>query len=809
MYRRHGSKFVIAYLKASQLALQKAIAGTPVSSLKELGGNLPFRRLSSGGLPSFIPVTDRRLIAAHSSPVIRWWLTLFGVYRVISIPGVLKLGTITDALTSTQSRVDEVANQVTKLVNPTNFDLRKFVKSGPGIQWLESASATNKVAWMGFITDVIALHRLGLSDPIIRFMKYFQWYDLKGHFEFILKSFNKESIREKIPAFSYEAGLPLEAVSVGKLVIKHEPAGKERVFAMPDVWTQSIMKPVHDTLFDHLRRLPNDGTFDQNASVKRCHQKAAITKKSFGYDLTAATDRVPLTLQSSIIEVLFPGLGLLWAQILVDREYRLTIKHGKGKAATEEVKKMRYAVGQPMGAYSSWAMLAVTHHHIAQLAAVKAFEKAGKDRSGDFWIGNSPTDASVFGINGYWYTGYEVLGDDIVFFEEDVAKEYLLLMEELGCGINLAKSVIATNPTFEFAKVTGHYGRHVGAVSWAMLMSQPTLMGRANIAYSYLTKGIITERINPFIERMARASKYTEGSSNPMYIALASMLAKSGRLPLLELLYAIAQKTDGWFDLYDSLMKKANVQAIAQSLPSYFKEGVEPMPLRVGQFRPGWETEELYLAKTYSKVVKGFLGMIYNPTVKSVSANPKRDAHKLTMSILSAPSMLLMIGDHEGLDFNLKSMTDRGVFNTFRGNFRIWTPKEEFINTIYIWVFKHFYAKLTALHQRVQDHILNLDELELSKLVELIDIIERYREVCAMHERGLGKLKGDTKPKDLEDSPLAILKTLLGKEKPNYSPMATKVWIRPDTSMGKPQEAMVHPPRPKNKSQATSLFFDI
>jgi hypothetical protein len=28
----------------------------------------------------------------------------------------------------------------------------------------------------------------------------------------------------------------------------------------------------------------------------------------------------------------------------------------------------RYSVGQPMGAYSSWAMLAITHHYIVQQA---------------------------------------------------------------------------------------------------------------------------------------------------------------------------------------------------------------------------------------------------------------------------------------------------------------------------------------------------------------------------------------------------------------------------------------------------------
>jgi hypothetical protein len=63
-------------------------------------------------------------------------------------------------------------------------------------------------------------------------------------------------------------------------------------------------------------------------------------------------------------------------------------------------------------------------------------------------------------------------------------------MAELGVGINLSKSVIGANETFEFAKVTGHNGRNVSALPWKAFISQNTMMGRANIAFSLLNKGI-------------------------------------------------------------------------------------------------------------------------------------------------------------------------------------------------------------------------------------------------------------------------------------------------------------------------------
>jgi hypothetical protein len=91
---------------------------------------------------------------------------------------------------------------------------------------------------------------------------------------------------------------------VGQLSIKKEPAGKVRVFAMVDIWTQSVLDPLHRMLFAFLRKVPNDATFDQHASVKRCMLKAKAANMSFGYDLSAATDRLPIELQVAVLSAI-------------------------------------------------------------------------------------------------------------------------------------------------------------------------------------------------------------------------------------------------------------------------------------------------------------------------------------------------------------------------------------------------------------------------------------------------------------------------------------------------------------------------
>jgi hypothetical protein len=60
------------------------------------------------------------------------------------------------------------------------------------------------------------------------------------------------------------------------------------------------MGPLHKALFVLLKRVPSDGTFDQLAPVKLLYQKGF--KSFWCYDLSAATDRLPVSLQANILD---------------------------------------------------------------------------------------------------------------------------------------------------------------------------------------------------------------------------------------------------------------------------------------------------------------------------------------------------------------------------------------------------------------------------------------------------------------------------------------------------------------------------
>jgi hypothetical protein len=769
-YRCHGSKYTIAYLKAGQLAIQKAIAGTPVKSLNEINPDLPFEAVASCGLPSFIPLRDRRLILKNkSSAVIRWWLTLFAVYRVIFTPGILKLSTITDVPSVPQAQIDEVADELVKLVDPSMFD-QEALREKPDLLFLETASSTSKVSWMGFLTDIVQLRANNLLQPCIDFLNLLRHYELVRIILYFEKEMNKFGDYMGIVKYVKENPSP-----VGKLSIKEEPAGKLRVFAMVDVWTQSILKPLHTFLFKFLGKLPNDGTMDQRASVERCFVKSSKTGQSFGYDLSAATDRLPISLQSKILDVLVPGLGPIWSKILVDRDYFLKHKESKerfnkktGKTYTQTVSQLlelRYATGQPMGAYSSWAMLAVTHHYIAQLAALKA-----QGGVGPYWI-SGQSDLKIFGI-GNWYCGYEVLGDDIVFFEENTAKEYLLIMDKLGVPINLSKSVIAKNNSFEFAKVTGHNDSDVSALSWAMFMSQPTIMGRANIALSLIRRNIVRDKVNSWIKTMSRESKYVEGNPSFMYIALATMFAKAGQLPYMSLFYDIMKQTAGYFNVLQTLMESVNINNLEKVMPKLSKGEKADIEFPLAR-RYGWKADEANIKQTYITVVRNFLDLGMEVNGKRYALNPHRQALMLAREVLFMPSMIL------SLRHNADILDQHKVLTLDSQAARSFTPYEEFLNMVFIYLFKLFYDKLTLLYQDISDGINNEVvnkfgfveyNYTLNELIRLVDLCDRYKEILELVDRAENKLGGDTKPKSLVDSPLATLRTLVEADNP-YGPM--------------------------------------
>lgn len=214
---------------------------------------------------------------------------------------------------------------------------------------------------------------------------------------------------------------------LAKLSLVKDKEAKCRIVAILDYWTQSGLKPLHDSLMGFLRSLRSDCTFNQGG-FRRC---LPLLGPYYSLDLTAATDRVPVEIQEAVLEAMLGSkeYAAAWRRLICDRDFTYSWAGGP--------KTIRYSTGQPMGAYSSWAMFAVTHHAIVRLAALRA--------------GYSP-----------FFWAYALLGDDIVIANARVAQEYRTILEEIGVDVSELKTHVSSD-TYEFAKRWIFKGTEVSA----------------------------------------------------------------------------------------------------------------------------------------------------------------------------------------------------------------------------------------------------------------------------------------------------------------------------------------------------------
>jgi hypothetical protein len=440
MLRNSGSKGLAIYLKTCHTLLVKSVAGSPI---KGVASSLGHRvAVTSGGLPTMIPSVHRKAIRRGDTNVIRFWSSLFSIYRVLDYFGRPKISTITSPGKSFKMKkyADFIPVFFAWLAprdisfNVPRAQLVLITKSGPGVvsQHIKAFGGkfrpANSTSALIYQAAALAEDRFAeLRKALISLAKLTGQRSLAMTLQDVIRMFPK----------AYPSGSSLVPSHLGKLGVKEEP-GKVRVFAMVDYWTQMILRPIHLMIQDILKRIPSDSTFDQDAGVERGKRIFQRTSFAASYDLSAATDRLPVILQEKIIDFMIPGAGPIWKFILVGREYR--VPDSIRKIGMKIPASITYAVGQPMGALSSWVMLALTHHFIVQFAAYNV------------------------GCKG-WFSDYLILGDDIVIFNRDVASQYLKIMCDLGVEINLVKSVVSTT-SFEFAKRFIHQNQNLSPVSF-------------------------------------------------------------------------------------------------------------------------------------------------------------------------------------------------------------------------------------------------------------------------------------------------------------------------------------------------------
>lgn len=150
--------------------------------------------------------------------------------------------------------------------------------------------------------------------------------------------------------------------------------------------------------------LETDGTYSHNRVSGLTRDATARGAPCHSFDLTTATDRIPRLLEADVIAAIWnKDLANAWLDLISDRAF-----------ATPNGQSVRYAVGQPMGFYSSWASMALLHHALIEYCAF------------------------LCGLNHF--RDYVIIGDDVSIFNNGVADVYENVMKTLDVPISKPKT---------------------------------------------------------------------------------------------------------------------------------------------------------------------------------------------------------------------------------------------------------------------------------------------------------------------------------------------------------------------------------
>jgi hypothetical protein len=424
IYKTQGVNTMCLALKVAVFVINNYLAGCKRTNTESLG----YRMKLVNGLPSFIPLRFRCAIRDREARTIRVVIAFLNIYKGIDasyLPLSEYLAPIESQRFPWGKQVDRFSQFVRTVLFQTIF---------PGLLSVPLEKVSNKPPLLttsgpNDATAVLGAHHdreAWESRPfpwLLEFCKHMGYKSILDLYSYV-GLVGKKSL--PLPIKGKRAVQPLK---LGKIALKFEPAGKLRPFAIVDFWSQWALTPLHQTIFNMLKLIPSDATFDQAGKTEMFAQRlhSMGQKDVYSYDLKAATDTIPLMLYRVLFNTLFgPKTTSLWLGLLTDRAFFLPTNKAyriPGKVS------ITYTRGQPMGARSSWGAMALLHHVLVQYAAWRV------------------------GTKGF-FPLYLVLGDDIVIATEKVAQSYLDVCNELGVKVGLPKSFISNEGFFNFASKT-------------------------------------------------------------------------------------------------------------------------------------------------------------------------------------------------------------------------------------------------------------------------------------------------------------------------------------------------------------------
>lgn len=232
-----------------------------------------------------------------------YWVSVFSTYRLFYTDPVADISTITSRFKGSIVRLFKW--KYLRNLNKVNKSFRINQNWSAKFKWHISGSAgpNGSPAYARYLDD---LRSLGDSRLLIGLSILFATLPFDN---------KRETINALRDVFldSFELG---EANSIhSRLVFLSDKGGKTRVVALGDILSQSLLKTVHQRCNLVLRRLSQDGTFDQDSARSFIKKMSGDNVPLASIDLTAATDRMPALYQVFVLvmlRILNPLQALAW-----------------------------------------------------------------------------------------------------------------------------------------------------------------------------------------------------------------------------------------------------------------------------------------------------------------------------------------------------------------------------------------------------------------------------------------------------------------------------------------------------------------
>lgn len=390
---------ILSQWKAIRTYLMKLLGSSP-EERKRLQSSPP------KGMRKWMKSLAERWLEPMRPEIRRAWTTAMFSTRAVTLPEDPNYETITqDSIIETPSYASYVGEFWRALRISPYASLPKGLKWS---QWhLTSKQGPNGLALHTLMRDYVSLPECLRQD--LSTLGGSEWNVAMQSIETVLDPIKGS----KIPT---EPGIIRKISSFGDI------EGKTRVIAVLDYFSQSCLKPFHSWLFRVLKRIPQDYTFNQGGFLEQSRKWDNL----YSCDLTAATDRFPISVIVEVLLGVFPSVWVkAWRNVMVGYPFWVQ-RVGKD---------MSYSRGNPMGAYSSWSSFTLTHHFIMFVACKRSSQKWGTAK-------------------------YAILGDDVLIGDTQLYREYRQLLVELDVPVSEAKTH-ESKDLCEFAKRWIYQGHEI------------------------------------------------------------------------------------------------------------------------------------------------------------------------------------------------------------------------------------------------------------------------------------------------------------------------------------------------------------